>query len=152
MFAPGRKKGKHGRAGVKFDRILTPKFTKDVEELKTYDVDIRKILTDDSITRRFRVEDLAPRLREHFEKHRLRRLYRTSRCPHCKLAVGFYLPAKGEQLRASLRCHCTLRGKCDESGPTTFENLADLLLDHARELDALLAFDMDMLDLEESDG
>ena len=66
------------------------------------------------------------------------------------MAVGFFLPAKGEQLRASLRCHCVLKGARDKSAPTTFANLADLLLDHKRELDALLAFDLDLIDLEET--
>lgn len=37
------------RYRVMFDRILTPKFTKDVDELRTYDMDIRQILSDNSI-------------------------------------------------------------------------------------------------------
>jgi len=150
MFAPKHSGSPRRRGRPKFEKIITPKFTKDVEELKKWDTDIRDILTDDSIIRQFRAEDLAPRLREHFEKHRLRRLYRTHRCPRCNVAVGFFLPAKGEQLRASLRCHCVLKGARDKSAPTTFANLADLLLDHKRELDALLAFDMDLIDLEEA--
>lgn len=37
------------RFRVMFDRILTPKFTKDVDQLRTYDMDIRQILSDNSI-------------------------------------------------------------------------------------------------------
>jgi len=37
------------RYRVMFDRILTPRFTKDVAELLTYDLDIRQILSDNSI-------------------------------------------------------------------------------------------------------
>lgn len=37
------------RFRVMFDRILTPRFTKDVDALRTYDMDIRQILSDNSI-------------------------------------------------------------------------------------------------------
>jgi len=37
------------RCRVMFDRIATPRFTKDVEELRTYDMDIRQILSDNAL-------------------------------------------------------------------------------------------------------
>ena len=37
------------RYRVMFERILTPKFTKDVDELRTYNMDIRQVLSDNSI-------------------------------------------------------------------------------------------------------
>jgi len=42
---------------VMFDRILTPRFTKDVDELRTYDMDIRQILSDNSIKDMLAEED-----------------------------------------------------------------------------------------------
>ena len=45
------------RYRVMFDRILTPKFTKDVDELRTYDMDIRQILSDISIKDMLATED-----------------------------------------------------------------------------------------------
>lgn len=45
------------RYRVMFDRILTPKFTKDVDELRTYDMDIRQILSDNSIKDMLAEED-----------------------------------------------------------------------------------------------
>jgi len=37
------------RYAVTMQRILTPKFTKDVDELRTYDMDIRQVLSDNAI-------------------------------------------------------------------------------------------------------
>ena len=37
------------RYRLMFDRIITPRFTKDIAELRTYDMDIRKVLSDNSI-------------------------------------------------------------------------------------------------------
>jgi len=37
------------RYRVMFDRIMTPRFTKDIDELRTYDMDIRQILSDNSV-------------------------------------------------------------------------------------------------------
>jgi hypothetical protein len=45
------------RYRVMFDRIMTPKFTKDVDELRTYDMDIRQILSDNSIKDMLAEED-----------------------------------------------------------------------------------------------
>ena len=45
------------RYRVMFDRILTPKFVKDVDELRTYDMDIRQILSDNSIKDMLAEED-----------------------------------------------------------------------------------------------
>lgn len=45
------------RYRVMFDRILTPKFTKDVSELYTYHMDIRQILSDNSIKDALAEED-----------------------------------------------------------------------------------------------
>jgi hypothetical protein len=45
------------RYRVMFDRILTPKFTKDVDELRTWDMDIRQILSDNSIKDMLAEED-----------------------------------------------------------------------------------------------
>ena len=45
------------RYRVMFDRILTPKFTKDVDELRTYDMDIRQILSDNAIKDMLAEED-----------------------------------------------------------------------------------------------
>jgi hypothetical protein len=36
-------------AQVKFQRVLTPKFTKDVVELKTFDMDLRTVVLDNPI-------------------------------------------------------------------------------------------------------
>lgn len=46
---PNNRYIKGPRYRVMMDRILTPKFTKDIDELRTYDMDIRKILSDNSI-------------------------------------------------------------------------------------------------------
>jgi hypothetical protein len=45
------------RYRVMFDRILTPKFVKDVDELRTWDMDIRQILSDNSIKDMLAEED-----------------------------------------------------------------------------------------------
>lgn len=45
------------RYRVMFDRILTRKFTKDVDELRTWDMDIRQILSDNSIKDMLAEED-----------------------------------------------------------------------------------------------
>ena len=45
------------RFRVQFDRILTPRFTKDIDELRTYDMDIRQILSDNSIKDMLAEED-----------------------------------------------------------------------------------------------
>jgi hypothetical protein len=45
------------RFRVMFDRIMTPKFTKDIDELRTYDMDIRQILSDNSIKDMLAEED-----------------------------------------------------------------------------------------------
>lgn len=45
------------RYRVMFDRILTPRFTKDVNELLTYNLDIRQILSDNSIKDMLAEED-----------------------------------------------------------------------------------------------
>ena len=45
------------RFRVMFDRILTPRFTKDVDELRTYNMDIRQILSDNSIKDMLAEED-----------------------------------------------------------------------------------------------
>ena len=45
------------RYRVMFERILTPKFTKDVDELRTYNMDIRQILSDNSIKDMLAEED-----------------------------------------------------------------------------------------------
>lgn len=37
------------RFRIMFDRIMTPRFTKDVDALRTYDMDIRQVLSDNSI-------------------------------------------------------------------------------------------------------
>jgi hypothetical protein len=48
----------HGpRYRVMFTRIVTPKFTKDVDELRTYDMDIRQILSDNAIKDMLAEED-----------------------------------------------------------------------------------------------
>jgi hypothetical protein len=39
------------------DRILTPRFTKDIDELRTYDMDIRQILSDNAIKDMLAEED-----------------------------------------------------------------------------------------------
>lgn len=44
MFLP--KTNQAARRKLVFDRILTPKFTKDVDELKNYDLDLRKLLSE----------------------------------------------------------------------------------------------------------
>ena len=45
------------RYRVMFDRIMTPRFTKDVDELRTYTMDIRQILSDNSIKDMLAEED-----------------------------------------------------------------------------------------------
>jgi len=45
------------RFRVMFDRILSPKFTKDVDELRTYDMDIRQVLSDNSVKDMLAEED-----------------------------------------------------------------------------------------------
>jgi hypothetical protein len=40
-----------------FDRIMTPRFTKDIDELRTYDMDIRQILSDNAIKDMLAEED-----------------------------------------------------------------------------------------------
>lgn len=45
------------RFRVMFDRIMTPKFTKDVDELRTYDMDIRQILSDNAVKDMLAEED-----------------------------------------------------------------------------------------------
>lgn len=45
------------RFRVMFDRILTTRFTKDIDELRTYDMDIRQILSDNSIKDMLAEED-----------------------------------------------------------------------------------------------
>ncbi len=45
------------RYRVMFDRILTPKFMKDVGELRTYDMDIRQILSDNAVKDMLAEED-----------------------------------------------------------------------------------------------
>lgn len=45
------------RFRVMFDRILTPKFMKDVGELRTYDMDIRQILSDNAVKDMLAEED-----------------------------------------------------------------------------------------------
>ena len=48
----------HGpRFRVMFDRIMSPRFTKDIDELRTYDMDIRQILSDNSIKDMLAEED-----------------------------------------------------------------------------------------------
>ena len=42
---------------VTFDRIVTPRFTKDVDELRTYRMDIRQILSDNAIKDMLAEED-----------------------------------------------------------------------------------------------
>ena len=37
------------RFAIPFTRVLTPKFMKDIDELRTYKMDIRKVLVDNSI-------------------------------------------------------------------------------------------------------
>jgi hypothetical protein len=45
------------RFRVMFDRILTPRFTKDIEELRTYNMDIRQIMSDNAIKDMLTEED-----------------------------------------------------------------------------------------------
>lgn len=45
------------RFRVMFDRIVTPKFMKDVDELRTYDMDIRQILSDNAVKDMLAEED-----------------------------------------------------------------------------------------------
>ena len=45
------------RYRVMFDRIVTPRFTKDVDELRTWIMDIRQVLSDNSIKDMLAVED-----------------------------------------------------------------------------------------------
>ena len=46
MFLP--KTSQATKRKLVFDRILTPKFTKDVDELKNYDLDLREILSENA--------------------------------------------------------------------------------------------------------
>lgn len=48
---------KGDRYRVNFDRIVTPKFTKDVDELRTWHMDIRQILSDNAIKDMLATED-----------------------------------------------------------------------------------------------
>jgi hypothetical protein len=45
------------RYRIMFDRIVTPRFTKDVDELRTYDMDIRQVLSDNAIKDMLAEED-----------------------------------------------------------------------------------------------
>ena len=45
------------RFRVMFDRIVTPKFMKDVDELRTYDMDVRQILSDNAVKDMLAEED-----------------------------------------------------------------------------------------------
>jgi len=45
------------RYRVMFDRIVTPRFTKDVDELRTWDMDIRQVISDNSIKDMLAEED-----------------------------------------------------------------------------------------------
>lgn len=45
------------RYRVLFDRIVTPRFTKDVDELRTWDMDIRQVLSDNSLKDMLAEED-----------------------------------------------------------------------------------------------
>lgn len=45
------------RYAVTFDRIVTPRFTKDIEELRTYVMDIRQVLSDNAIKDMLAEED-----------------------------------------------------------------------------------------------
>ena len=45
------------RYRVNFDRIVTPRFTKDVDELRTYHMDIRQVLSDNAIKDMLKEED-----------------------------------------------------------------------------------------------
>jgi len=45
------------RYRVNFDRIVTPRFTKDVDELRTYHMDIRQVLSDNAIKDMLQEED-----------------------------------------------------------------------------------------------
>ena len=45
------------RFRVMFDRVMTPRFTKDIDELRTYDMDIRQILSDNAIKDMLAEED-----------------------------------------------------------------------------------------------
>ena len=45
------------RYRVMFDRIVTPRFTKDVDELRTYDMDIRQVISDNAIKDMLAEED-----------------------------------------------------------------------------------------------
>jgi len=45
------------RYRVNFDRIVTPRFTKDVDELRTYHMDIRQVLSDNAIKDMLHEED-----------------------------------------------------------------------------------------------
>src|SRR6185369_549976 len=46
-----------GRYRVSFDRIVTPRFTKDVDELRTWVMDIRQVLSDNAIKDMLAEED-----------------------------------------------------------------------------------------------
>ena len=45
------------RYRVMFDRIATPRFTKDIDELRTWDMDIRQVLSDNAIKDMLAEED-----------------------------------------------------------------------------------------------
>ena len=45
------------RYRVMFDRIVTPRFTKDIDELRTWDMDIRQVLSDNAIKDMLAEED-----------------------------------------------------------------------------------------------
>ena len=47
------------RYRVMFDRVVTPRFTKDVDELRTWDMDIRDVLTDNAIKDMLSMEERA---------------------------------------------------------------------------------------------
>ena len=48
------------RFRVMFDRIMTPRFTKDIDELRTYDMDIRQIMSDNAIKDMLAEEEQPP--------------------------------------------------------------------------------------------
>lgn len=54
---PSNRYIKGPRFRVMFDRILTPKFIKDVDELRTYNIDIRQVLSDNSVKDMLAEED-----------------------------------------------------------------------------------------------
>ena len=48
---------KQPRYAIAFQRIMTPKFVKDVDELRTYDMDIRQVLSDNAVKDMMAEED-----------------------------------------------------------------------------------------------